>query len=321
MKTNRRDFLLTGAGAFALAALNGCCCGKCRKSCGPSSCFNGVAIGAITYSYRSMPIRPYAILDYAVESGIETLELMGNHLECDAGYVPSATPAKDDKAGQAKLREELRAWRLAQSPATFEKVRARYAAVGVKIHIVKFSDVGAASVSDAEMDYYFNAAKAMGASAITREVLSQDRKTLDTIGARIAAYADKHVFHVAFHNHMQINAKTYDGPLLGLSPNLRINYDIGHYVAANDDDAVEFVRKYFDRIESVHIKDRTKKAHGSKNLMWGKGDTPLARLFACMQEKKATFPADVELEYAIPSGSNAVKEVARCAQYSKSIIA
>ena len=321
MNVNRREFLKNGGGAFALAVLNGCCGGRCCKGEGPCSCFNGVTIGAITYSYRSMPIKPYAILDYAVDSGIETLELMGNHLECDAGFVPSAKPARDDKAGQAKVREELRAWRLAQPMSVFEKVRAKYEARGVKIHIVKFGDIGASSVSDAEMDYYFNAAKTMGATAITREVISQDGKTLDTLGARLAAYADKHAFHVAFHNHMQINAKTYDGPLLGLSPNFRINYDIGHYVAANDDDAVAFVRKRFDRIESVHIKDRTSKAHGSKNLMWGKGDTPLARLFACMQEMKAKFPADVELEYAIPAGSDAVKEVARCASYSKSIIA
>ena len=81
MNANRRDFLKTGAGAFALAALNGCCCGRCCKGSGPCSSFNGVTIGAITYSYRSMPLKPYAILDYAVESGIETLELMGGHLE------------------------------------------------------------------------------------------------------------------------------------------------------------------------------------------------------------------------------------------------
>ena len=159
-------------------------------------------------------------------------------------------------------------------------------------------------------------AKALGAKCITREVPKVAE--YETIGRRCAALADKHGVFIAFHNHTQIDALTYDGPLLGYSPNLRINFDIGHYVAATTDDSTRFIdplafiEKYHEKIFSIHLKDRTTKAHGSKNLAFGKGDTPLAKLLPFLQKKGWPFYCDIELEYSIPKGSNAVKEVARC---------
>lgn len=40
-----------------------------------------------------------------------------------------------------------------------------------------------------------------------------------------------------------------------------------------------------------------------------------------MKKEKWTFPAEVELEYKIPGGSDAVKEVAKCVQYCKEALA
>jgi len=40
-----------------------------------------------------------------------------------------------------------------------------------------------------------------------------------------------------------------------------------------------------------------------------------------MRKNKWTFPADIELEYRIPEGSDAVTEVARCVQYCKNALA
>ena len=99
-----------------------------------------------------------------------------------------------------------------------------------------------------------------------------------------------------------------------------INFDIGHYVAANDDDPLAFVKKYHDRIFSVHLKDRTSKANGQKNLAFGKGDTPLKDLFALMQKKGYRFPCDIELEYDIPATSDAVREVDVSRAYCKDAI-
>ena len=40
----------------------------------------------------------------------------------------------------------------------------------MSVHIVKFGDIGGRGLSDAEMDYRFKVARAMGAPTITREI-------------------------------------------------------------------------------------------------------------------------------------------------------
>ena len=49
------------------------------------------------------------------------------------------------------------------------------------------------------------------------------------------------------------------------------------------------------------MKDRT--ADGG-NVPWGKGGTPLKEILQLMKKEKWTFPADIEVEYQIPEGSN-----------------
>jgi hypothetical protein len=39
-----------------------------------------------------------------------------------------------------------------------------------------------------------------------------------------------------------------------------------------------------------------------------------------MKNKQYKFPASIEVEYNIPAGSDAVKEVAKCVQYAKGIL-
>ena len=51
----------------------------------PNSKFGGVQIGAITYSWRSMPSTAEDILKYCVEAGISSIELMGDVAENYAG--------------------------------------------------------------------------------------------------------------------------------------------------------------------------------------------------------------------------------------------
>ena len=57
----------------------------------PNSLIDGVQIGTITYSYRSMPDQSAeATLKYIVDSGISAIELMGGPVESFAG---APTPA------------------------------------------------------------------------------------------------------------------------------------------------------------------------------------------------------------------------------------
>ena len=304
LNITRRSFLAgsTAFGGIALvsaaemctrgATTSPSCCGKGKSR----SLYNGIEVGCITYSYRSMSQKNAEdIVKYAVEDGLGTLELKGEVVD---EYL---------KRGGTRDMDRL--------PA----LRKMFDDAGVSIHIVKYGGIGGKNAKEDE--YRVAVAKALGAKCITREVPKVEE--YETVGRRCAAIADRHGIFIAVHNHTQIDALTYDGPLLGYSPNLRINFDIGHYVAATTDHATRFIaplafiEKYHEKIFSIHLKDRTTKANGSKNLMFGKGDTPLAKLFPFLQKKGWPFYCDIELEYAIPKDSNAVKEVARCNDFCR----
>ncbi len=284
---SRRAFL---GGATALGAASlvpGKVFGAATK---PNSLFGGVQIGAITYSFRSMPGDAAMVLQHVVNSGISSIELMGDVVEKFAGG----------------------------SMEKVDALRKMYADAGVGIHIVKFGNIGDKSVTDEKMDYYFRVAKALGAGAITREI----PKPEDTeIAKRLGPTADKHGIKIAFHNHTQINATTYDGPLLSHGKNLAINLDIGHYTAANDDPVLALIEKYRDRIFSLHLKDRKNKANKQTNMPFGQGNTPVVEALQYLKKNKLPIYADIELEYPVPADSDAVKEVAKCVQYCKQALA
>ena len=98
------------------------------------------------------------------------------------------------------------------------------------------------------------------------------------------------------------------------------NVDLGHFVAAGGD-PMAFLKKFHDRISSVHLKDRTTPANGQKNVPWGTGDTPLKEILLTMKREHHTYPAAIELEYEVPSGSDAVKETAKCLDFCKVVLA
>ena len=276
---SRRTFLGTAAALGAFSMLPRAGMGAGAK---PDSKFGGVQIGTITYSYRSMPSDAESVLKHVVASGISSIELMGNTAESFAGG----------------------------SIEKFAALRKMYADAGVGIHIVKFGDIGDAKNTDEKIDYYFQAAKALGAKAITRELNEEAAKRLGPI-------ADKHGIKIAFHNHTQINATTYDGPILSHGKCLAINLDIGHYTAANDDSVLAIVEKYRDRIFSLHLKDRKNKANKGANLPFGEGDTPVAAVLQYLKKNKLPIYADIELEYPVPKDSDPVKEVAKCVEFCR----
>ena len=92
------------------------------------------------------------------------------------------------------------------------------------------------------------------------------------------------------------------------------NVDLGHYVAAGGN-PVAFLTRFHDRVASFHLKDRTTPEHGQKNLAWGEGDTPIAQILQTVKKHGWKMPATIELEYEVPQGSDAVKEVVRCLDF------
>jgi len=268
---------------------------------GPDSKFNGVQIGAITYSYRSLPGFAENLLQYAVRSGISSVELMS----APAGQFAGGPAASGDV-------NEWNEWLLATSLDGFRALRKLYNDAGVRIHIIKYRDIGDPCIPDAVIDRYFEVARILGAVGITRE-LSEDA------ARRLGPFADKHGIMVGFHNHMQVTPTTYDGGILSYSKYLGINFDIGHYVAATNESPIPFIEKYADRILSIHLKDR--KVNNGPNMPFGEGDTPVALVLQYMKKNRLPFPADIELEYPVPADSDAVQEVARCVEFCRQSLA
>jgi len=285
-----------------------------RKATKPNSKFNGVQIGAITYSFRSMPSTAEDLLKYLTRCGLSSVELMGGPAEQFAG-VPSGGGRRSrgqttdkQKKDQRQQQEDLLNWRLSVSMDKFKALRKMYNDAGVNIHIVKFGSIGNANMTDGEIEYYFNVAKALGAKGITRE-LSEDA------AKRLGPIADKHKIVIGFHNHTQLKPTTYDGPILSYGKHLGINLDVGHYVAGANESPIPLIQKHHDRILSLHLKDR--KVNGGPNTPFGQGDTPVALILQLMKREKWTFPADIELEYKVPEGSDAVAEVGKCVQFCR----
>ena len=98
-----------------------------------------------------------------------------------------------------------------------------------------------------------------------------------------------------------------------------INLDIGHFTAAGYD-AVAFIQQHHDKITNLHLKDR-KKNHGPNVAVWGTGDTPMREVLQLLKNRKYPFPANLELEYPIPPGSDIVAEARKCFAYVKSCLA
>lgn len=268
----------------------------------PNSKFKGVQIGTITYSYRDMPDRSLsAILDYTVKSGVSSVELMGGEVEEYLGCPKGA-----DK-------DAVRKWRTSVSMDKFKEIRKMFKNKGVKIHILKLGDP---NWSDEEIDYAFKACKALGAKGITMEVSEETAK-------RMAPFAAKHKSYVILHNHGQPGDPNFSfDRLLACGPRVMLNFDVGHYFGATGTHPNELIKRLHNRIVSLHIKDKTAKtaADPDKNRAFGEGDTPLGEILNLIQKEKWPIYCDIELEYNIPAGSDAVKEVGKCVEYCKGLL-
>jgi len=288
-----------------------------------SSNFEGVQIGVITYSWRSMPSTADDLLNYLTQCGISSVELMGGPAEEFAG-IPTFERVRRTRgeeiteeqraqmqATQQAQAGEVRKWRESASMDKFIALRKKYNDAGVDIYIIKFDRIGP-NMSEGELDYCFNVAKALGAKGITTEISEEKAKFLGPL-------ADKHNVMIGFHNHTQINPQSWEVPF-SYGRYLGMNFDIGHYVAGTNLSPIPVIERYADagRILSLHIKDR--KVNNGANMPLGQGDTPLALVLQLMKRKKYTFPAHIELEYPIPEGSDAVAEVKNCVDYCKNVL-
>jgi sugar phosphate isomerase/epimerase len=354
----------------------------------PNSRFNGVQIGTITYSYRSMPDQSAeATLKYVIDSGISAIELMGgpvnayararspftppnpppeggrgagaagggggggrgrgaadpatltakwNGVPCapgqpgtDPSYEPAPAGARGGGRGgrggeqtpeqiaaaEANAAAE-RKWRMGLSMDIFKDLRKMYNDAGVSIYAVKDVRQG----SDEELEYTFAVAGALGANHITLE-LPGGPNAIATL-KRLGEWAVRKKIYVAYHTHAQGSMTAFD-QAFAISPGNMANVDLGHFVAGGNRGGtpLDFLNKYHSRISSFHLKDRTLPQNCSLNLAFGTGETPIKEILQLMRKNKWTFPASIELEYAVPQGSDAVQEVKKCVEYCRAALA
>jgi len=286
----------------------------------PNSKIDGVQIGSITYSFRTIPNAEDIIKAY-VTIGLSEAELMSNHAEQLVGAPPAPpfaggrgrcemTPeqqAEARKAAEARA-AEMRKWRSTLSMDKFKDVRKKFDDAGIELRLLTYN-MNVNTTKDEDIEYGFEMAKALGVRGITTS-------TQVSMAKRIAPFADKYKIRVGFHGHDQVDRpdevsteETFK-TVMAASQYHCANLDIGHYTAANGD-PIDFINKYHDRITNLHLKDR-KKNHGP-NVVWGQGDTPIKPVLQLVKAKKYDFPGNIEFEY----DGDPVVEVAKCLQYCR----
>jgi sugar phosphate isomerase/epimerase len=347
MNFTRRDF---GKIAVASAGLSRAFAAKMIDSK-----FNGVQVGAITYSFnRIVAPDPEAIIRAYVEIGLGEAELMSNHCESlagapampmfgrggaaprPAGATPGGGPGgapggggqrggfgggrapltPEQQAERQAAMEKLAQWRASTNAGTWKAVRKKFNDAGVDVALLCYNMQD--SMKDEDIEYGFTMAEGLGVKAMTTS-------TTLTMAKRIAPIADKHKLMVGYHGHDATNdpnqtatLESYD-TLMAYGKYNGVNLDIGHFTAAGYN-AVEFIQQHHGKITNLHVKDR-KKDHGPNVAVWGTGDTPIKDVFLLLKKEKYPFPANLELEYPIPPDSDIVAEAKKCFAYVKSCLA
>ena len=280
----RRDFTKMAFCAAAAAPLIG----------KPDSKIKGVIVGAQTYSFRDRS------LDDAIKAlsdiGISYVELWQGHIE----------PKRDTPP------EEMKKWRTSPETLTqLRDVKKKFGQAGIRVYALNYSF--RANHTDEEVLHGMEMAKTLGTKYITASSTVDQAKRLNDLARRAGVY-------VAMHNHSNLKdpneyatPQSFEKAMEGNS-NIRMNLDIGHFVAANFD-PVDYLQRNHDKIVTLHIKDR-KKDQGA-NVPFGEGDTPIKQVLRVLKDRKWSIPAMIEYEY---KGADTVAEVRKCYEYCRAAL-
>ncbi|MBI1872692.1 MAG: sugar phosphate isomerase/epimerase [Acidobacteria bacterium] len=277
---------------------------------------NGVQIGAITYSFRTMPNAEDIIKAY-VTIGLGEMELMSNHAEALAGAPSSGgggrgrgTLTPEQEAAREAAAKASQEWRMSATEATFKPVRQKIEDAGIDLRLLCYN-MNVRNTKDDEIEYAFMMAKGLGVSAISTS-------TQVSMAKRLAPFAEKHRMLVGFHGHANVtNPDEVATPesfeaVMAASKYLGANLDIGHYTEAGYD-PVAFIKQHHARITNLHLKDKKKATNGGGNTPWGAGDTPIKDVLQLLRKEKWPIPANIEFEYA----GDPLVEMPKCFQFCK----
>ena len=251
--------------------------------------YRGVTIGVQSYSLRDRP------LDDAIQAmaslQLSPCELWQSHIE-----------------PRNVAREEIRRWRETVSLDEFRRTREKFqrAKIDLSAYNISFKD----DFSDAEIERGFDMAEALGTKVITASANV-------SVVPRVARVAARRRIPVAMHNHSDPDPNEFASPesltRAADAPGgfIRINLDIGHFTAANND-AVAFLRAHHARILSLHLKDRRRDQ--GDNMPFGQGQTPIGPVLRLLRDQRWRIPAHIEYEY---KGKDTIEEVKRCLEYCR----
>jgi sugar phosphate isomerase/epimerase len=306
IRVSRREFVYAAAAGLVAPRLT------------TAQTIAGVRLGVQTYSFRGLP-RTFGgdAIDPVIAAmrscGLTECELFAPQVEPRFDPGPGAGRGAPPSAAAVKAREDLRAWRLKTPLDHFRAIGKKVGAAGITIYAYNYSPN--ASFTDEEIDRGFAMARALGAQIITAST------TLD-VARRIAPLADKHQMIVAMHGHSNVtDPNEFASPesfaaALKMSPQFRVNLDIGHFTAANFD-ALAYLREHHASITNLHLKDR-KKNQGD-NVPWGEGDTPIRETLRLL--KKERWPIRAYIEYEYRGSGTSPEEVKRCLDFVRAALA
>lgn len=310
MRYTRRDLGRMALGVLPASGLllRGLSMGAQAQSPKPNSTINGVHLGLnVPYSLGNNNISGDEVLARCQELGVSWVELRSQPVEKFMGFVAQAPAA--GQAAAAGLAGQLREWRRTADLSKARAFRAQYENAGVGIEIMKFDGIYA--FDDAEMDYAFGLAKAVGARAISCEI---DAKGTERVGR----FADKHQLMVGYHGHAETTPAHWEAAFAQAKFN-GANLDIGHFVAGNNTSPVPFLTQYHDRITHIHVKDR--KMHEGPNVPFGQGDTPIVEVLRLIRDRKWNIQATIEFEYPVPADSTRLAEIAKAVAFCRRALA
>jgi sugar phosphate isomerase/epimerase len=272
----------------------------------PNSKVGGVQIGLnVPYSFGGRNMDAAVLLKNCVDLGVSGLELRTQPVE---SFMGAAAALVDAKSGDTEAAGELRKWRLAAPLDKAQAFRKQYNDAGVSIEIVKVD--GIFTYADAEIDYAFGLAKALGARAISTEIAADGPQ-------RLGQFADKHGLMVGYHGHEATGPEDWE-KLFAYAAHNGANLDIGHFVSGNHGSPVPFLKQHHDRITHIHVKDR--KVNKGPNVPFGQGDTPIVEVLKLIRDNHWNIQATIEFEYPVPAGSDRMTEIKKSVDYCRAAL-
>jgi sugar phosphate isomerase/epimerase len=263
------------------------------------STVRGVKLGLITGSLNPLPSPPPGVdkIDQVIQECIAckagNIEFVNSLLEPLPPTMGRGSQVPDKITPEYTAdREKMHQWRLNAPLDLYRGVRKKFTDAGLNLfsYVMTFSD----DTQDDEIDAVFKQMQALGVRVFCTN------QTRSSFGPRLVPFAAKYKISPAWHTHDKsedpnevASAESLE-KLIAMSPDFRINLDIGHFTAGNQD-SVDFIRKHHDKISHIHVKDR--KRNKGPNVAFGDGDTPIKPVLQLIRDNRWPIVAVIEREF------------------------